>query len=66
VIVKGQCTLDMQNKVESLKSHNLIEENDDVISKQKAGQRAITTKDLHHVLMWENPNGGPQCQWQQQ
>jgi hypothetical protein len=30
----GQCTLDMKNKVESLKGHDLIEENDDdVISK---------------------------------
>jgi hypothetical protein len=40
VIVKGQCTLDMKNKVESLKGHNLIEANDGVISKT-AGQRAI-------------------------
>jgi hypothetical protein len=37
VIVKGQCTLDIKNKVESLKGHDLIEENDDVISKT-AGQ----------------------------
>jgi hypothetical protein len=37
VIVKGQCTLDMKNKVKSLKCHNLIEANDDVISKT-AGQ----------------------------
>jgi hypothetical protein len=33
MIVKGQCTLDMKNKVESLKGHNSIEANDDVISK---------------------------------
>jgi hypothetical protein len=37
VIVKGQCTLDMKNKVESLKGHDSIEANDDVISKT-AGQ----------------------------
>jgi hypothetical protein len=42
VIVKGQCTLDMKNnKGESLKGHDLIEANDDVISKT-AGQRAIS------------------------
>jgi hypothetical protein len=37
VILKGQCTLDMKNKVESLKGHNLTEANDDAISKP-AGQ----------------------------
>jgi hypothetical protein len=31
VIVKGQCTLNMENKVESLNGYNLIEANDDVI-----------------------------------
>jgi hypothetical protein len=31
VIVKGQCTLNMKNKVESLQGYNLIEANDDVI-----------------------------------
>jgi hypothetical protein len=37
-----QCTLDMKNnKVDSLKGHNSIEVNDDVISKT-AGQRAIS------------------------
>jgi hypothetical protein len=41
VIVKGQYTLDMKNKVESLKGHDSIEANDDVISKA-AGQRAIS------------------------
>jgi hypothetical protein len=33
VIVKGQCTLDMKNKVEILKDRHLIEANDDSISK---------------------------------
>jgi hypothetical protein len=37
VNVKGQCTLDMKDKVESLKGHDLIEANDDIISKT-AGQ----------------------------
>jgi hypothetical protein len=37
VIVKGQCTLDMKNKVESLEGHDSIEANDDVFSKT-AGQ----------------------------
>jgi hypothetical protein len=37
-----QCTLDTKNnKVETIKGHNLIEANDDVISKT-AGQRAIS------------------------
>jgi hypothetical protein len=31
VIVKGQCTLNMKNKVESLKGCDSIEANDDVI-----------------------------------
>jgi hypothetical protein len=31
VIVKGQCTLNMKNKVESLQGYNLIQANDDVI-----------------------------------
>jgi hypothetical protein len=31
VIVKGQCTLNMKNKVESLQGYNLIEANDNVI-----------------------------------
>jgi hypothetical protein len=31
VIVKGQCTLDMKNKVESQQGYNSIEANDDVI-----------------------------------
>jgi hypothetical protein len=31
VIVKGQCTLNMKNKVESLKGYDLIEASDDVI-----------------------------------
>jgi hypothetical protein len=31
VIVKGQCTLNMKNKVESLQGYNLIEAKDDVI-----------------------------------
>jgi hypothetical protein len=35
--VKGQCTLDMKNKVKSLKGHDSKEANDDVISKT-AGQ----------------------------
>jgi hypothetical protein len=41
VIVKGECTLDMKNKVESLKGSDSIEANDDVISKT-AGQRVIS------------------------
>jgi hypothetical protein len=40
--MNGQCTLDMKNnKVESLKGHDLIEANDDAISKT-AGQQAIS------------------------
>jgi hypothetical protein len=31
VIAKGQCTLNVKNKVESLQGDNLIEANDDVI-----------------------------------
>jgi hypothetical protein len=31
VIVKGQCTLTMKNKVESLKGYDSIEASDDVI-----------------------------------
>jgi hypothetical protein len=31
VIAKGQCTLNMKNKVESLQGYDLIEANDDVI-----------------------------------
>jgi DNA-directed RNA polymerase alpha subunit len=31
VIVKGQCTLNMKNKVESLQDYDSIEANDDVI-----------------------------------
>jgi mannose-6-phosphate isomerase class I len=37
VILKGQCTLNMKNKVKSLKGHHSIEANNDVISKT-AGQ----------------------------
>jgi hypothetical protein len=37
VIVKGQCTWNMKNTVESLKGHDSKEANDDVISKT-AGQ----------------------------
>jgi hypothetical protein len=37
VIVKGECTLNMKNKVKSLEGYNLKEANDDVISKT-AGQ----------------------------
>jgi hypothetical protein len=37
VIEKGKCTLDMKNKVESLKDHDSIEANDDLIIKT-AGQ----------------------------
>jgi hypothetical protein len=32
VIVKGQCTLYMKNKVKSLQDYDLIEANDDVIT----------------------------------
>jgi hypothetical protein len=31
VIVKGQCTLNMKNKMESLQGYDLIEANDNVI-----------------------------------
>jgi hypothetical protein len=42
VIMKGQCTLYIKNKVESLlMGHHMIEANDDVISKT-AGQGAIS------------------------
>jgi hypothetical protein len=43
VIVKGQCTLNMKNKVESLKSYDLIEANDDVI-KLLNGLKELTFK----------------------
>jgi hypothetical protein len=43
VIVKGQCTLNMKNKVESLKGYDLIEANDDVI-KLLNGLKELTFK----------------------
>jgi hypothetical protein len=65
VIVKGQCTLNMKYKVESLKGYDLIEAHDDVIKllnslkeltfkmqEVKYGYCTICTKDPHHVLMW--------------
>jgi hypothetical protein len=54
--------LDMRNnKVESLKGHNLIEANDDVISKT-AGQRAISwTLQKIYIMYWcgRIPMGDP-------
>jgi hypothetical protein len=47
VIVKGQCTLNMKNKVESLKGYNSIEANDDVI-KLLNGLKKLTFK-THEV-----------------
>jgi hypothetical protein len=43
VIVKGQCTLNMKNKAESLKSYDLIEASDDVI-KLLNGLKELTLK----------------------
>jgi restriction endonuclease len=43
VIVKGQCTLNMKNKVESLQGYNWIEANDDVI-KLLNGFKELTFK----------------------
>jgi hypothetical protein len=47
VIVKGQCTLNMKNKVESLQGYDLIEANDDVIKLLK-GLKELTFK-THEV-----------------
>jgi hypothetical protein len=47
VIVKGQCTLNMKNKVESLKGYDSIEVNDDVI-KLLNGLKELTFK-THEV-----------------
>jgi hypothetical protein len=47
VIVKGQCTLNMNNKVESLKGYDLIEASDDVI-KLLNGLQGLTSK-THNV-----------------
>jgi restriction endonuclease len=47
VIVKGQCTLNMKNKVESLQGYDLIEANDDVI-KLLNGLKELTFK-THEV-----------------
>jgi hypothetical protein len=43
VIVKGQCTRNMKNKVESLYGYNFIEANDDVI-KLLNGLKELTFK----------------------
>jgi hypothetical protein len=43
VIIKGQCTLNMKNKVESLKGYDLIEASDDVI-KLLNGLKELTFK----------------------
>jgi hypothetical protein len=43
VIIKGQCTLNMKNKVESLKGYNSIEASDDVI-KLLNGLKELTFK----------------------
>jgi DNA-directed RNA polymerase alpha subunit len=45
--VKGQCTLNMTNKVESLQGYNLIEASDDVI-KLLNGLKELTFK-THEV-----------------
>jgi hypothetical protein len=47
VIVKGQCTLNMKNKVESLQDCDLIEGNDDVV-KSLNGLKELTFK-THEV-----------------
>jgi hypothetical protein len=47
VIVKGQCTLNMKNEVESLQGYNLIEANDDAI-KLPNGLKELTFK-MHKV-----------------
>jgi hypothetical protein len=44
--MKGQCTLDMKNnKVESLKGHNSIEADDDVISKTAVWEYPLLAND---------------------
>ena len=49
VIIKGQCTLTMKNKVESLKDYEKIEEDDDVIRLLKGlKQLAFTTVDVQY------------------
>jgi hypothetical protein len=68
VIVKGQCTLDMKNKVESLKGHDLIEEIM-MSSARQQGNKPLAEyykRFTSCVDVWDNPNGGPQCQRQQQ
>ena len=47
VIVKGQCTLNMKNKVESLMGYDLIEASDDVITLLN-GLKELTFK-MHKV-----------------
>jgi hypothetical protein len=47
VIVKGQCTLNVKNKVESLQGYDLIEVNDDVL-KLLNGLKELTFK-MHKV-----------------
>jgi hypothetical protein len=48
VIVKGQCTLKMKNKVESLRGYNLMEANADDIIKLLNGLKELTFK-THEV-----------------
>ena len=49
VIIKGQCTLTMKNKVESMKDYEVIEENDDVIRLLKGlKELAFETVDVQY------------------
>ncbi len=49
VIIKGQCTLTMKNKVEGMKDYDKIEEDDDVISLLKClKDLAFTTVDVQY------------------
>lgn len=49
VIVKGQCTLTMKNKAESMKDCKKIEQDDDIIGLLKSPKElAFTTVDVQH------------------
>jgi hypothetical protein len=48
VIVKGQCTLNMKNKVEGLQGYDLIEANDDVIKLNGLKELTFKTQEVQY------------------
>ena len=52
VIIKGQCTLTMKNKIESMKGYQKIEENDDVIELLKSLKELAFTKKEAQYEFW--------------